>query len=211
MQRRLWITLTVGLAFLLTVAACGRLLAERPGAGSTSSVEGNPDEGWSFDDVKDVFEAIHFFAITVGIGVGVWWFSNRYLRQGEALSLELDVGSRSSAGQADVLELVARIRNDGVNGARIRRCSFQVSIIDAAQAAREPGVLLEGAGQKPLFDGDFIPNGTSIPPGACQQFTTVVSVPPDQQACLFTARVESGDGSQVVVCSRLLCRGTAPD
>jgi hypothetical protein len=169
------------------------------------AVDAVADEGWSFDDVKDVFEAVHFLAITIGIGVGVWWFVSRYLSQASILTLDLDIGGQTSVavGEQRVVELVAAIRNEGVSGARIRRCSFSVSAIDTGTGLRA-GVLQQGAGLKPLFEGEFLPGGMSIAAGACVRLSTVVAIPQNGMSCLLAARLEPFGNQQAVIGSRLL-------
>jgi len=204
MHRRSSITLAIALTCLLWLAvptrAVGQALPGDPGG-----VEVGSEEGWSLDDIKDVFEAVHFFAITIGIGVGTWWFATRYLSAGVSLTVELDVGSHSSTDEGGVVELVAWIRNDGINRARIARCTLLIAIINAAEAARRPGALREGPALKPLTEVELISGSTSIGPHACLRLTTVVALPPAQKTWLLSVSAESAGRSQGWVCERLLC------
>jgi hypothetical protein len=199
------VALAIAIAILLAFGSPRSSSAQGAPAMNPPAADNSTDEGWSFDDIKDVFEAIHFLAITVGIGVGVWWFVSRYLSQASILTLDLDIGGQTSVpeGEQVVVELVAAIRNDGVSGARIRRCSFSVSSIDTGTGFRA-GVLQQGAGLKPLFEGEFLSGGVSIAAGARVRLSTVVAIPHDGKSCLLTVRLEPFGNQPAVIGSRLL-------
>jgi len=199
------ITRMIILSLLLAAMPVGPLDAQGPGSPQpVSASQDNPaDEGWSFDDIKDVFEAIHFLAITLGIGVGVWWFLTRYLSQTSALSIDLEVTRRTRSSGGQLVEIQATIRNDGINGAHVDRCLISIAAIDADVAASHPGLLREGEGLSPVVEEALLSTRMLIAAGTSLRLSTVLALPGNINNCLLSARLHQAAGQPPLIASRL--------
>lgn len=206
------ITRMIILSLILAAIPVSPLGAQ--GRGSPQPVAATQDnqeeEGWSFDDIKDVFEAIHFLAITLGIGVGIWWFLTRYLSQSSALSLDLEVTRRARTQGGQLIEILATIRNDGINGSHVDRCLVSIAAIDADVAASRPGLLREGEGLTPVVEEALLSKRTLIAAGTSLRLATVLALPGNVSNYQLSARLHQAAGQPPLIAKRLDSQPAGP-
>lgn len=140
------------LAFLLLLPAIGR--AQAPGSERNESEAAEP---WSLDDYKDICEAVHFLAITIGIGGGLYWLFARHLPAQQAPRLEFDVDlvNHGEREGTRLIEVVAHLRNLGANPVAITRLRFTVQAVTTETRSIGSGLLGESGGLSALFLGEW--------------------------------------------------------
>jgi hypothetical protein len=164
------------------------------------------DEAWSLDDIKDVFEAVHFAAITIGIAVGVWWFMTRFLRRASVSRIELETRLVGADPSRQILVVSATIVNHGTTSVGLRRCTFSIAEVSESMDSLRPSQLLPGTGLTPLFEGEFAGAPPRIDAGAEIQLTAFVAFPGSLRESLLTVRMEADSAADSRDAVRYLAR-----
>jgi hypothetical protein len=188
-------------AVLLAVPETGRCQADKQPA-----VTSNDEDGPSFDDIKDVCEAIQFVAITVGIAAALYWFWKFWLPYAQSHRVEFDVDVRCVDGRdgSRLIEVAAEINNVGCVPAEITRCWFTLSAVNPDAAATKAGPLAESNALTPLFESEWTPTKTSIDAESRTQFTCPAAIPRSVTHVVVTGQLMQQGRPKTQSASRLV-------
>lgn len=203
---RVGIALAVLSAVLLTSSGTGFCQE-----GERSVVTSNDDGIPSFDDIKDICEAIQFVAISAGIAAALYWFWKFWLPQAQVARVEFDVyaccvGVRCVDGREDswLIEVVATINNVGRVPAEIARCGFTLSSVNTDGTVTKCGPLAGSNALTPLFDAQWIPTKTIIDTGTRARFTCPAAIPRSVTHVVVTGELTHHDTSATLSASKLV-------
>src|SRR5579872_4869126 len=110
------------------------------------------DDGWSLDDIKDVFEGLQFAAITVAIGVGVYWFFSFYMPRARSKRIAFDVSVTclGTTPSCRLIEVAAALKNSGRAGIELAELRYSLAGIASGSEIKACGELRIGGPLAPL-------------------------------------------------------------
>jgi len=171
----------------------------QPGApGAPTTVVAQPDDGWSLDDVKDVFEAIQFVAITIGIGAAVYWLFIQHIPRMRVANLQLDVDVLCVGGTESewLVEVVAVVHNLGPARAELSDNRFSLSSVAPGSGTNRARPLLQSQELTVLFDGNWSTSRIVVDAGTRTRFVCAAAIPKAVTHVLVTGQVTNpGRGS----------------
>jgi hypothetical protein len=200
----------------IALAVLSAVLLTSPGTGYCQEGErpsetSNDDIMPSFDDIKDVCEAIQFVAISAGIAAALYWFWKFWLPQAQVARVEFDidvrcVGVRCVDGSEDswLIEVVATISNIGRVPAEIARCGFTLASVNTDVTATKCGPLADANALTPLFDAQWIPTKTIIDIGTRARFNCPSAIPRSVTHVVVTGQLKHHDTSATQSASKLV-------
>jgi len=140
------------------------------------AIDRDPIERWSLDDIKDVCEAVHFVAISLGIGAGLYWFCRRYLPRDSALRIEFNVDATvgSEHDSCRLIEVVGLVNNLSHSPVRLIDCRFTLAAVTPAGGSLSVGPVAPLA---TLVAGEWIASRTVLDAGTCHRLTCPAAIP----------------------------------
>jgi hypothetical protein len=166
----------------------------------------NPDEGWSADDIKDVFEGIQFFMFSVGVGAALYWFWFQYMPSKRLPRIEFDVAVEN-VGENDaawIVEIVALVKNLGGAPAELTELRFSAQAILADALSANSGSLVKMDALTPLFEGEWAPATLVLDPGTQTRRACAAAVPKTVKHVVVTATARNAKRTEVYEASRLV-------
>ena len=200
----------VCLAAMNAVTAAVGVGAAPPGSQSAPSIAENPDdERWSLDDGKDVCEAVHFVAITIGIGVGLYWFRLHYVPCERAVRIEfqVDVSPRGELETCRLVEIVAVINNLSRVAGAVTECRFTLAAVEPGSAGAAPGPLEKLNLLAPLFADEWLSARTVLDAGTQNRLVCVASIPREVRQVVVTGHLKHDGRAEPYAASRLIAIG----
>jgi hypothetical protein len=179
----------------------------QPGApGGPTTVADRSDDGWSLDDVKDVFEAIQFVAITIGIGAAVYWLCFEHIPRMRIARIEFDVevvcvGEMDSAR---LVEIVALVRNLGFATAEFADGRFMVSSVAPGAGASHGGLMLQPSALAPLVEGTWSTSKVVVDAGARMRLACAVAIARTITHVVVTGQITNPLRATAYTASRLV-------
>lgn len=163
------------------------------------------EEGWSFDDIKDVCEAFHFVMISIGIGCGLYWFWTSWVPSQGAVCIEFAVDAErvGETETARIVELVAWVKNIGKQSAKLSELQFTLRSIHAGHTAAG-AALMKQADVEPFLETTPKPASFVVDAGAQRRCVLAVTVPKSLEFALVTARVKSEQRVELYEASKLV-------
>jgi hypothetical protein len=173
-------------------------------APTTVREESNAD--WSLDDVKDVFEALQFVAITIGIGVAVYWLFREHLPQRRAVSIEfgVDVLCVGETESAWLIEVIAIVHNLGTARTELFDGQFSLSAVESGSGTGYVGPLLQPPALTPLFDGTWSTSEVLVDAGARTRVLCAATVPRTVTHVVVTGQITNPGRVSAYTASRLV-------
>jgi hypothetical protein len=176
-SRRIAPAIVLVLFWTISSASAGPV--QQAAGGAPVPAADQAEAGWSFDDVKDVFEATQFAAITIGIGVAVYWLCLEQIPRARAARIEFDVdvvvvGRTESAW---LVEIVALVHNCGVTRASLLDCRFSIAALAPGAAADRAGALLHSPVLTPLFEASWSTSAVLVDAGTRSRVVCAATIP----------------------------------
>ncbi len=171
-----------------------------------SAAEAAADEGWSFDDIKDVCEAIQFILFSIAVGAALYWFWFRHLPSKELPRIEFDVDVQR-IGENDVawlIEVVALVKNLGRAKAELTELRFALEAVVADRLSAKSGSLANMNALGPLFAGDWGPATLVLDAGTRARRGFAAAIPKTVNHVVVTAQLRHGSRAAVYEASRLV-------
>jgi hypothetical protein len=165
-----------------------------------------PDDGWSFDDIKDVCEAIQFIMFSIGVGAALFWFWFQHLPSIGLPRIEFDVDV-DRVGENDVtwiIDIVATVKNLGRAKADLSELRFELESVLADRLSTQCGSLVGRNALTPLFEGEWTQSTFVLDAGTQTRRTFAAAIPKTITHVVVTAHVRNAKRTEVYDASRLV-------
>jgi|SRR5579863_5713420 len=190
------------------LAAALALSAKRAVAESNSPPAGGAavaaaEEGWSFDDIKDVCEAAQFIMIGLGVGFALHWYCCRYLpaRDDPRIEFDVDIERAGERETAWLIEVVAVLKNSGNVRASFSNLSCVLKSVeyDLSSAA---GPLARTGALSPLFEEQWEPASFLVDAGTRRRCMLAAAIPKSIDYVVVSATVKHDKRSEPYYASK---------
>jgi hypothetical protein len=166
----------------------------------------NPDEGWSFDDIKDVCEAIQFVMFSLAVGCTLYWFWFKHLPTKDVPRIEFDVDVER-VGENDavwIIDVVALVKNLGRTRADLAELRFVLESVVADRLAAESGSLAKINALKPLIEGEWAPAKFALDAGTQTRRAFAAAIPKTVNHVVVTGRARNAKRTEIYDASKLV-------
>ena len=168
-----------------------------------------PDEGWSADDIKDVFEGIQFIMFSIGVGAALYWFWFQHLSSKELPRIEFDVDI-NCVGENDaawIIDVFASVRNLGHAKAELTGLHVALESVVTDRLSANSGLLASTDALMPLFAREWVPAQFVLDAGTQTRRACAAALPKTVNFVIVTAQVRHAKRSEIYDASRLVRLG----
>jgi hypothetical protein len=187
----------VGLCFAaVCVAATFVLLAEPAMAQPKAQPVGDAaaqvaKEGWSFDDIKDVCEAIQFVMFSLGTGCALYWYFFQHIPSTKLPRIEFDV-EIERAGENDaawLVDVVALVTNLGKAPAALSELCCVLESVPPDGSSLPNGSFAKKLALSRLFEESWDPAAFVVDAGTRRRRALAVAIPKAINSVVVSATV----------------------
>jgi hypothetical protein len=202
------IVISVSVA-MISVAFCAIFAGPTVAAAETVAPAAAAEEGWSFDDIKDVCEAIHFVMISIGIGCGIYWFGRSWVPLYTAPRIEFAVDAERivETETAQLVELVARVKNAGSKPAKMNQLQFTLRSVSADKQPLPSRPLVSDADLTMLFEAAPELAAFIVDAGTQRRCVLAATVSKTVSFAVVTAKVSTAQRVEMYEASKLVRLG----
>jgi hypothetical protein len=206
-SQTLFIVIVIALTMVGTAHQAARAQSElRRPVESPGTTAAAPQEGWSTDDVKDVFEATKHLMISIGIGVALYWFwaFEFPARKLARIEFDADVIRVGENNVASIIEVVATVSNLGRARVELTELCFALKSVQTELVTEQSGSLAGMNVLSPLFEGQWTPNRLVLDPGTKTRLTFAAAIPKTVFQVFVNAQAKSVSRPAIYEASRLI-------